>query len=268
MTKILKNTILIILVISTYLFAKTDVIILSDNVGTEIDVHENRFYRIFPEEKDLISAQILKIDRDQYRLMIVKEIAGERKRVRRYLTRNELDDLKMHVDEQPEFTKSQKIAMYEGMDFLRAEKILNEIPKPQYVVIGHSDDRKLNGTLFKFEERLIYIQTATAIERVSLDKLHRLSYRPVISDLDHLRPYTYFFTGITGLLIARIYNSQRPSTYNEYGIPRNDLDAYRQILGTVLGLIFSSEVFDAISTLLTPTETIILSEAEYDKENY
>ena len=105
--KINSFAILIILVISTYLFAKTDVIILSDNVGTEIDVHENRFYRIFPEEKDLISAQILKIDRDQYRLMIVKEIAGERKRVRRYLTRNELDDLKMHVDEQPEFTKSQ-----------------------------------------------------------------------------------------------------------------------------------------------------------------
>jgi hypothetical protein len=27
-------------------------------------------------------------------------------------------------------------------------------------------------------------------------------------------------------------------------------------------------VFDAISTLLTPTDTIILSEAEYEKENY
>jgi len=65
-----------------------------------------------------------------------------------------------------------------------------------------------------------------------------------------------------------VYNSQRPTTYNDYGIPRNDLNVYRQIFGTVIGLIFSGEVFDALSTLLTPTETIILSEAEYEKENY
>ena len=68
--------------------------------------------------------------------------------------------------------------------------------------------------------------------------------------------------------MASVYNSQRPTTYNDNGIPRNDLNAYRQIFGTVIGLIFSGEVFDAISTLLTPTETIILSEAEYEKENY
>ena len=68
--------------------------------------------------------------------------------------------------------------------------------------------------------------------------------------------------------MARVYNSQRPDTYNQYGIPRNDLNAYRQIIGFIFGLIFSSEVFDAVSTLLTPTETIILSEAEYEKQNY
>ena len=33
---------------------QVEVIILSKNVGTEIDEHENRFYRIFPEEKGLI----------------------------------------------------------------------------------------------------------------------------------------------------------------------------------------------------------------------
>ena len=74
--------------------------------------------------------------------------------------------------------------------------------------------------------------------------------------------------GLTAIAMASLYNSQSPVTYNEYGIPRKDLSAYRQIFGTIIGLIFSSEVFDAISTLLTPTDTIILSEAEYEKENY
>ena len=50
---------------------------------------------------------------------------------------------------------------------------------------------------------------------------------------------------------------------------RKDLSALPyKLFGTIIGLIFSSEVFDAISTLLTPTDTIILSEAEYEKENF
>jgi hypothetical protein len=54
---------------------------------------------------------------------------------------------------------------------------------------------------------------------------------------------------------------------NKYGIPRNDINRYTQLFGIVIGLIFSSELFDAVSTLLTPSETIILSEAEYEKKN-
>ena len=114
----------------------------------------------------------------------------------------------------------------------------------------------------------MFIQTATTIEKIELNKIDRFSYRPSIGNFDYLRPYTFIITGLTGFAMASLYNSQRPVTYNEYGIPRKDLSAYRQIFGTIIGLIFSSEVFDAISTLLTPTDTIILSEAEYEKENF
>ena len=31
---------------------KVEIMILSDKVGTEIDEHENRFFRIFPMKKD------------------------------------------------------------------------------------------------------------------------------------------------------------------------------------------------------------------------
>ena len=47
-----------------------------------------------------------------------------------------------------------------------------------------------------------------------------------------------------------------------------DIAFYRYLNGIILGLIFSSEVFDAVSTLLTSSDTIILSEAEYNEENY
>ena len=249
-------------------FGQIEIVILSPNVGTEIDEHENRFYRIFPKEKQIINAQFIRIGEEKYRIDVVKKINGKINKVNRYINQNEFDRLKVHVDNQPVLTKELVTAMYEGMDFLRAEKIVNEIPKPQFVILRHSKNKKLSGTLLNVYDNTLYIQTATSIEKIELDKIDRFSYRSSLGNFDYLRPYTFFVTGLTGFAMASLYNAQRPVTYNDYGIPRKDLSAYRQIFGTIIGLIFSSEVFDAISTLLTPTDTIILSEAEYEKENY
>jgi len=252
----------------TYLFSQTEIVILSDNVGTEIDIHENRFYRIFPYEKGFINAQINKVNDDQYRILLLKNIKNKKTRVRRYINHQKFIELQLYVNQQPLFTNEAKISMYAGMDFLRAEKIVNEIPKPQYVVLKHSGNKKLKGTLFKVEENLLHIQTPITIEKINLLDLDRISYRLVLGKYEKFRNYMYVITGFTGLGIAQYYNSQRPVIYNDYGIPRKDIEAYRQFIGIVGGLIFSSEVFDAISTLLTSSETIILSEAEYEDQNY
>ena len=158
--------------------------------------------------------------------------------------------------------------MYEGMDFLRVEKILDDIPKPQYVFLGYSKYKKLKGTLFKVENKELFVQTATRVETVQLKTLDKLSYRPKIKEFKSLKFYSHLGTGFFGYYMASIYNDQRPTIYNEFGVPRKDIDAYRKIFGTIIALIFSSEVSDALSTLLTPRETIILSEAEYKRENY
>ena len=256
-----------VLILLGGLDAQTEVIIISDNVGAEIDEHENRFYRVFPEEKGLVDAQIVRINENKYRILVVKNVDGKITKVRRYIDQNEFDTLKKYVDLQPRFTEKEKIAMYEGMDFLRAEKIVNEIPRPQFVVLKYSGKKKLKGTLFNVEDNVLYIQTPTTIEMVSLNNLDKLSYRTVLGEYEYLRPYIYGASGATGLALARLYNTQRPTLYNDFGIPRNDLIRYTQLLGIVIGLIFSSEVFDAVSTLLTPAETIILSEAEYESKN-
>ena len=120
-------------------------------------------------------------------------------------------------------TKKLVNAMYEGMDFLRAEKIVNEIPKPQFVILRHSKNKKLSGTLLYVVDNTLYIQTATTIEKIELNKIDRFSYRPSLGNFDYLRPYTFFVTGLTGFAMASLYNAQRPVTYNEYGIPRLSL---------------------------------------------
>ena len=88
--------------------AQTEVMILSQKVGTEIDEHENRFYRIFPKEKGFINAQILRINEKNYRVIIVKEIRGNETQVKRFISQNKFDELQMHVESQPEFTEKEK----------------------------------------------------------------------------------------------------------------------------------------------------------------
>ena len=250
------------------IYSQTNVAIVSEKVGAEIDIHENRFYRIFPDEKGFISAQIIDAGNGNYRITMVKQIQGMETTVRRYINQDDFQKIQNRVDQLPVFTKERKIEMYEGMDFIRAEKIINDIPKPQFVTIKHSVSKKLRGTLLKVEDNVLYVQGPSLIEKISLSDLERISYRQSFGKYDKYKNYFFVGTGILGFIGAYGYNSQRAVIYNDYNIPRNDIVFYRYLNGIILGLIFSSEVFDAISTLLTSSETIILSEAEYNEENY
>ena len=72
--KPLYHTLIILSMVCSGLSAGIEIVILSVNVGTEIDEHENRFYRIFPEEKGLVDAQVIRLDEGNYRIDIVKNI--------------------------------------------------------------------------------------------------------------------------------------------------------------------------------------------------
>ena len=250
------------------IYAQTIVAIVSEKVGAEIDIHENRFYRIFPNEKGFINAQIINVGEGKFRISIVKKIDGKDTRVRRYIDQIEFEKIQQKIEQLPVFTKERKIEMYEGMDFLRVEKIINDIPKPQFITIKHSANKKLKGTLLKVENNILHIQGPSLVEKISLSSLDKISYRQSFGKYDKYKNYFFVGTGILGLIGAYGYNSQRAVIYNDYDIPRNDIVFYRYLNGIILGLIFSSEVFDALSTLLTSSETIILSEAEYNEENY
>ena len=264
----MKKTQLIFLCKISLLFAQTDIVSLSDKVGTEIDLDENRFYRIFPKEKGFINAQIIKVSDDKYKVIIVKKIKQKETKVRRYINSDDFKRLSRVVDKQPYFTENEKITMYAGMDFLRAEKVINQIKAPQYVVLKHSGNKMLKGTMLQVQDDLIHIQTPSTVEKIKIISLDKISYRTEFGRYEKYRYLIYALTGTVGLGIGTYYNSQRPVGFNSYGYKRVDIAAYRQLLGIIGGLIFSSEVFDAISTLLTPSETIILSESEYEEENF
>lgn len=248
------------------LSAQEEVAILSHRVGTIIDRDENYYYDIFPKENHFINAQVYQVNDNRYKIKISKSIDGEIKMVYRYISLKRFAVLQNKINGKPEMTAAGLKEMYAGLDFLRAEKILNEIPKPQYVNVQHSGNKKLKGTLIHFDKNILHIQTPTTLEKIRLKRVDALSYRKTLNDFEFLRLPVFIFTGVTGFGLAQLFNNNRSIIYNENGIPRKDLNRYSQISGIVIGLIFSSEIFDAVSTLLTPKETLILSKSEFDRK--
>ena len=60
-------------------YSTDEVVILSQRVGTIIDIHENRFYRIFPKVRNFYSAQIYSTSDYNYKVRIVVTRKGKQK---------------------------------------------------------------------------------------------------------------------------------------------------------------------------------------------
>jgi len=239
--------------------SQDEIAILSPRVGTLVDIHENRFYGIFPKVRNFISAQIYLKTSNDYKVRIVVDKKGKQKTYEKNMSLKQFTRFQNNINKQPEFTKYAREIMYAGMDFLRASDILNEIRKPQYVKIIHTDSERLNGTLVGFKNNLVSVQTPRTIEKIDLNDIERISYRLYSNEFLGLKPYIYGFSGVFGLQMATLYNSQRS--------PRIDESWYYRFYGIVVGLIFSSELHEAISTVLTPSETFILSQDEYEENH-
>ena len=251
------RNILFLLIFWSFGFPQSEVVILSPRVGTIIDIHENRFYKIFPKVRNYFSAQIYLTSDLKYKVRFVVNRKGKRKTYEKKMSLKQFTRFQNKVNAQPEFTEEAREIMYAGMDFLRAAEIINGLPKPQYVKVVHNDNKRLKGTLIAFENNIISIQTARAVEKINLDYVELISYRLSDDEFLGLKPYIYALSGALGLKMAALYNSQRS--------PRLDESWYYRFYGIVAGLIFSSELYEALATILTPTETFILSQEKYEK---
>ena len=136
-------------------YSTDEVVILSQRVGTIIDIHENRFYRIFPKVRNFYSAQIYSTSDYNYKVRIVVTRKGKQKVYEKKMTLKQFTRFQNKVNAQPEFTDQEREIMYAGMDFLRAAQILTDLPKPQYVKMVYNGNKRLRGTLVSFENNII-----------------------------------------------------------------------------------------------------------------
>ena len=108
--------------------AKNEVVILSPKVGTEIDIHENRFYRIFPNVKGFVNAQIISISDKQYRVRYVTSRRRKKKTYDKPLSLKRYVAMQNYVNRQPDFTEEARIAKYSVMNFLLDAEIISDLP--------------------------------------------------------------------------------------------------------------------------------------------
>ena len=249
--------IIFLLIFVSKSISQNEVVILSPRVGTIIDVHENLFYRVFPKVRNFFSAQIYSVSTVRYKVRFVVNQKGKRKIFEKKMSLRQFSRFQNKVNAQPEFTEKAREIMYAGMDFLRAAEIIKDLPKPQYVKVVHSNNKRLRGTLISFENNTISIQTPRTVENINLDYVELISYRLSDNEFLGLKPYIYALSGAIGLSMAKLYNNQRS--------PRLDESWYYRFYGITAGLIFSGELYEALSTVLTPTETFIRSQEEYEQ---
>ena len=138
-------------------YSQDEVVILSNRVGTIIDIHENRFYRIFPKVRKFYSAQIYSTSDLSYKARIVVTRKGKHKTYEKKMSLKQFTRFQNKVNAQPEFTEREREIMYAGMDILRAAQIITNLPKPQYVKIIHNGNKRLRGTLVSFENNIVYL---------------------------------------------------------------------------------------------------------------
>ena len=165
-------------------YSQEEVVILSPRVGTIIDIHENRFYRIFPKVKKFYSAQIYLTSALKYKVRIVVTRKGKQKIYEKKMSLKQFTRFQNKVNAQPEFTLQAREIMYAGMDFLRASQIITDLPKPQYIKIIHNGNKRLRGTLVSFENDIVNVQTGRSLEKIDLDNVELISYR--LSDNEFL----------------------------------------------------------------------------------
>ncbi|MAV71183.1 MAG: hypothetical protein CMG04_10830 [Candidatus Marinimicrobia bacterium] len=240
------------------IFSRGEIYVLSPRVGTEIDIHENRYYRIFPFEKGFINAQFIEYKPNEYRVKIVKEVMGAKVLRTATISTKKFRQLQDHVNSQKEITEEALEEMYKGMHFLQADKIINKIPKPQYVKVKYTDKHYLSGTLLDYVDEVLFIQTPFRIEKINLNQIKQISYRTNIENFVDYKAMFYIGSAAAGLALSEVYNRQR--------FPQKDVGWYNRFYGISLGLIFSGEIFDAFSTLLSSKSTFILDEEEYEKQ--
>ncbi len=239
---------------------ESDVVVLSIKVGATVDAAENAFMNLFPDVQGFESAQFYKLSENRYVAKIVYVDRTRRKLKKRRYSWKQFQQLKYRAGSHPAITEEQREQQLDYLTYLRTHNIMEDIPPSTFCTIKHESGRRFTGTFVKYENREITFQSLTKRLKFPIEELVSITYRPFVDDGQLWKKWAAFGIGaVAGTSIAEVWNSQKS--------PRIDIVWYNRFLGMGIGLLFGSEMFEAVSVITSPDQVLALTPEELAKIN-
>jgi hypothetical protein len=238
---IFKRTGIFILIITASLTGanpeRGSVIVLSTKVGAEINYIENIYYEIFPDVKNLYSAQFILINESQYgvRLIYWDPESLSLKRDAIFLNEDVFEKLKNKVDLTPFPTERDVNRITGKYVILKQIEIFRSLPVGTHLKLYTVNSNKYRGILLEHREDGLVLFDGSKeflIPYLSVQKGFRIESRQFNPKLN---TYVYWGSAISGAAAA-YYISQDNSTH-----VRNF-----KITSGAVGLVFVSHIIKDI----------------------
>lgn len=201
---ICKRLLILFLIITASLKGTTpergSVVVLSTKVGAEINYIENIYYGIFPDVKNLYSAQFILIDENHYgvRLIYWDPESLSLKRDAIILSEDMFDNLKNKVDLTP-FPNENDINRITGKYLvLKQIEIFRSVPAGTLLKLYTIDKEKFRGVLLKHTEEGFLLfdgKEESLIPYLSVQKGFRIEARKRHPGMN---PYFYWGSALAG----------------------------------------------------------------------
>ena len=233
-----------------------EIIPLSQKVGLTLDAEENLFYNVYSDIDGFESAQFYEVSIKTVIARITYVQYAQQKTSKRKYTMMEFLRMKEAVDVQPFITAEDRRMVKENLTYLQTDEILDGIQEDQYVTIHHRSGRRIRGTLKKYSDKMLAIQTPVSLEKIPIWDMESISYRESIKNRSSWEYPLYAFSALAGLALAEGWNEQTR--------PYIDSIWHYRFLGAMSGLLAGSEAFQTFNVLTSPKIIFALTPEEMD----
>ncbi len=228
-----------------------EIVSLSENVGTVIDLEENYFYGVFPDIDGFESAQFYEVNPDLYIARVVAMDYSRRKVIQKKYDLRGFFDIQTYVGQQPMITEEDRANAGIDISFLHGDKILSEIETGTKVTIRRKKGLWISGSLLFYEDHILHLKTLWGKRTVPIYDIKRIAYRESVIDRTSWKPYIYGVTAALGVSAAEAWTQSRDH--------RTEIVWFHRSVGVVGGLFFAPQLYRKINVIFTPKKSYTLA---------
>jgi len=228
------NTLFILFQITlcTFIYAG-EIVVLHDNVGSEIDIIEKTHYHLFPEVKNFINAQFHQLPSDSI-VAVVQYWDNQGTKFREFLySQYEIYLLGRKIGEIQPPDKDELEYLQRKYKPLFAEQHLSEVPVNSYCIIKMNNKQKYRGYFYKSDRNNIRLLLDNQFYDISIKSIVKMKYWNRQEEANILYWTTMIVTISAGFGVGQLVVNQ-PSIYYFSGA----------VIGAIVGYHIAPSIVD------------------------